>query len=118
MTLSKYLLSAVSAPSSVKRGGILASYHGVRVKRVRTQHHTEQEVLTHVTCFHYDLTFKGRRHSLTRLASVVQPPKWYPRSPTSWSSHPHQPFPQRVHQTCGTHVRLHKCRCVASEAQS
>ena len=94
MTLSKYLLSRVSAPSSVKQQGILASYHGVRVKRLRTQHHAKQEVLTHVTCFHYDFTFKGGRHSLTRLASMVQPPEWCSRSPTSWSSHPHQPFPQ------------------------
>lgn len=117
MTLSKNLLSRVSAPSSVKQRGILASCHGVRVKRVKTQHHAKQEVLTHVTCFHYELTFKGRRRSSTRLASVVQPPKWYPRSPTSWSSHPHQPFP-RVQQTCGTDVRLHKCRCMASEARS
>ena len=94
MTLSKYLLSWVSAPSSVKQRGILAPYHGVRAKRVRPQHHEKQEVLAHVTCFHYDFTFKGRRHSLTRLASTVQPPKWYSRSPTSWPSHPHQPFPQ------------------------
>lgn len=49
MTLSKNLPSPVSAPSPVKQGGVPASSHGVRVKRVRTQHHTEQEVLINVT---------------------------------------------------------------------
>ena len=93
MTLSKNLPSRVSAPSSVKQGGVLASYHGVRVKRVRTQHHAKQEVLIDVTCFHYGLTFKSRLHSLTRLASVLQPPKRSPRSPASWSPHPRAALP-------------------------
>ena len=119
MTLSKNLPSLVSAPSSVKQGGVLASYHGVRVKRVRIQHHEKQEVLINVTCFHYGLTFKSRLHSLTRLASVLQPPKRSPRSPASWSPHLHtlvRPFPQRAQQTRGADSRSHTRRSVVSEA--
>ena len=87
------LASPVSAPSPVKQGGVLASSHGVRVKRVRTQHHAKQEVLINVTRFHCGLTFKSRLHSLVRLASVVQPPKRSSRSPGSWSPHPRAALP-------------------------
>ena len=83
MTLSKYLLARVSAPSSVKQQGILASYHGVRVKRLRTQHQAKQEVLTHVTCFHYDFTFKGGRHSCAASRMVLKEPHLLVLTPSS-----------------------------------